>query len=309
MNTPLKTTLEIARLQHSERILSKTQQDAMLLAAPGLSECWQAHAKRQTVLIPAAGVLAAVADGVSLSPQAAFASRSFLQQLNTQFDSGSGAPSSAIPSALPQLVRHSHRLWQKQCLRPDTRGASSTLAALLIRGQQVSVVNVGDSRVWRLRHVDGALQCQQLSHDHTLWQQMLDAGEVAHTGEQPASFYQDLTQCLTLGDAHDDVCADDALDSSEDFVNSDEDTDSPVVPEQDWLHSWQGAALPGDIWLLATDGLHGCITGFELQNYWQAEKTITENLNHLYAAWSASGGGDDISLMAMRFICPVMKNL
>ena len=34
MNTPLKTTLEIARLQHSERILSKTQQDAMLLAAP-----------------------------------------------------------------------------------------------------------------------------------------------------------------------------------------------------------------------------------------------------------------------------------
>ncbi|MBP6600106.1 MAG: hypothetical protein KA216_11770, partial [Giesbergeria sp.] len=85
MHTPPKTTLEIARLQHSERILSKTQQDAMLLAAPGLSECWQAHAKRQTVLIPAAGVLAAVADGVSLSPQAAFASRSFLQQLNTQF--------------------------------------------------------------------------------------------------------------------------------------------------------------------------------------------------------------------------------
>ncbi len=305
MNTPLKRTLEIARLQHSERILSKSQQDAMLLTSPGLSECWQTHAKRQTVSLPASCVLAALADGVSLSPQAAFASRSFLQQLQGQFDGGNGS----FASALPQLVRQTHRLWQSQCLRRDTRGASCTLAALLIRDQQVSVVNVGDSRVWRLRHVDGALQCQQLSRDHTLWQQMLDAGEVADTGEQPASFYQDLTQCLTLGDAHDDVCADEALDSSEDFVNSDEDTDSPVVPEQDWLHSWQGAALPGDIWLLATDGLHGCITGFELQNYWQAEKTITENLNHLYAAWSASGGGDDISLMAMRFICPIMKNL
>lgn len=294
----MPTHLEIALLQHSERILSKTQQDALLLAAPGWSACWQAHAKRQTVLMPAAGVLAAVADGVSLSPQAAFASRSFLQQLNTQFDSGSGAH----PSALPQLVRHTHRLWQNQCLRPDTRGASCTLAALLIRGQQVSVVNIGDSRVWRLRQVDGALQCQQLSHDHTLWQQMLDAGEVAHTGEQPASFYQDLTQCLTLGDARDDVCAGDAVDDSEDFADS----DSSAVLEQDWLHSWQGTAAAGDIWLLATDGLHGCITGFELQNYWQAEKTITENLNHLYAAWSASGGGDDISLMALRFICPVM---
>ena len=301
MNTPLKTTLEIARLQHSERILSKTQQDAMLLAAPGWSECWQAHAKRQTVLIPAAGVLAAVADGVSLSPQAAFASRSFLQQLQGQFDGGNGS----FASALPQLVRQTHRLWQSQCLRRDTRGASCTLAALLIRDQQVSVVNVGDSRVWRLRHVDGALQCQQLSHDHTLWQQMLDAGEVAHTGEQPASFYQDLTQCLTLGDAHDDVCADDAVDGSEDFPDSDSDSDNDndtsVVPEEDWLHSWQGTALPGDIWLLATDGLHGCITGFELQNYWQPEKTITDNLNHLYAAWSASGGGDDISLMAMQW--------
>lgn len=225
MNTPLPGPLEIARLQHSERILSKTQQDAMLLAAPGWSECWQAHARRQTVSLPAACVLAAVADGVSLSPQAAFASRSFLQQLSTQFDSGSGASFNAIPSALPQLVHHTHRLWQKQCLRPDTRGASSTLAALLIWGQQVSVVNVGDSRVWRLRQVDDALQCQQLSCDHTLWQQMLDAGEVADTGEQPASFYQDLTQCLTLGDAHDDVCAQGAVDGSEDFADSDSDSD------------------------------------------------------------------------------------
>ena len=96
--------LETALLQHSERILSKTQQDTLLLACPGHSECWQAHARRKSLALDAGLVLAAVADGVSLSPQSAFASRSFLQALHAQADLGGEAAHSSL--ALAHLVRH-----------------------------------------------------------------------------------------------------------------------------------------------------------------------------------------------------------
>ena len=302
--------LETALLQHGERILSRTQQDTLLLAGPEHSECWQAHARRKSLSLDAGLVLAAVADGVSLSPQSAFASRSFLQALHAQADlGGETAPSSL---ALPHLVRHTHRLWQQQCLRPGTRGASTTLAALLVQQRCLSVVNVGDSRVWRLRTVGGALQCLQLSHDHTLWQQMLDAGEVeAGAGEEPASFYQDLTHCLTLGDLCDGAAHEDSAGVEAEFsdsergggMNSDSDseTGSAVGQERDWLHVWQGELVPGDAFLLATDGLHGCVPGFALQDHWQTDQPLLENLNCLYAAWNGSGGGDDISLVALRF--------
>ena len=298
--------LETALLQHGERILSRTQQDTLLLAGPEHSECWQAHARRKSLSLDAGLVLAAVADGVSLSPQSAFASRSFLQALHAQADlGGETAPSSL---ALPHLVRHTHRLWQQQCLRPGTRGASTTLAALLVQQRCLSVLNVGDSRVWRLRAVGGALQCLQLSYDHTLWQQMLDAGEVeAGAGEEPASFYQDLTHCLTLGDLRDGEVHEDSAGVEAEFSDSEmggdsgSETGSAVVQDRDWLHVWQGELVPGDAFLLATDGLHGCVPGFALLDHWRAKQPLLENLKRLYAAWNASGGGDDISLVALHF--------
>ena len=83
--------------------------------------------------------------------------------------------------------------------------------------------------------------------------------------------------------------------------DSDSETGSAVGQERDWLHVWQGELVPGDAFLLATDGLHGCVPGFALQDHWQTDQPLLENLNCLYAAWNGSGGGDDISLVALRF--------
>ena len=181
--------LETALLQHGERILSRTQQDTLLLAGPEHSECWQAHARRKSLSLDAGLVLAAVADGVSLSPQSAFASRSFLQALHAQADLGNSAGVEA---------------------------------------------DFSDSEMGG------------------------DSGSNSETG-------------------------------------------SAAVQDRDWLHVWQGELVPGDAFLLATDGLHGCVPGFALQDHWQADQPLLENLNCLYAAWNGSGGGDDISLVALRF--------
>ena len=57
----------------------------------------------------------------------------------------------------------------------DFSGMGTTLAAVLIKGTSVYVVNVGDSRVYAVNS-DGI---QQLTRDHSLVQMMVERGELA----------------------------------------------------------------------------------------------------------------------------------
>ena len=56
----------------------------------------------------------------------------------------------------------------------DFEGMGTTLAAVLIRGQEVTVVNVGDSRVYAVDPED----ITQITRDHSLVQMMVDRGEL-----------------------------------------------------------------------------------------------------------------------------------
>ena len=204
------------------------------------------------------------------SPCADLASRSFLQVLHPAQIT---APLQA--RQLQGLVRQARQDWLSRYL-PPTRGAACTLASLVYADGQVCAVNSGDARIWRLRpQADGSVQWLQLSRDHTVWQQMLDDGEVLEeeVGEY-AAIYQGLMHCLILGD--------DALD----------DDDAP----QDWLHIWHGQAQPGDCYLLATDGLHGCLSDGQLQALWQAAASPPDALQALHAAYRRTGAQDDVSL-------------
>ena len=226
-----------------------------------------------------------VADGVSTSPRAALASSSFLSLLHQLDTGGSGLSEQVHESTeLPALVHAAYQRWQMQYLRRSTRGASTTLASLQIRGNTVCVVNCGDSRVWRIRKGgDGTSQIEQLSRDHTLWQEMLDSGEV-DSHQCGASVYQALTHCLTLGDG-------------DDLLEPDEE-DAPAS-SQFSLRVWRGTIRAGDIYLLATDGLHGMSEDFDLGRQWQSSKTLEGNLEGLLRAWRAHEGNDDISVIAI----------
>lgn len=57
---------------------------------------------------------------------------------------------------------------------PEFDGMGTTLVAVLIRGREISVVNVGDSRAYRI-NADGI---QQLTKDHSIVQMMVDRGEL-----------------------------------------------------------------------------------------------------------------------------------
>ena len=251
------------------------QQDALALHTLGQQHIHQQPQGQWDCPAPGGFAWLSVTDGVATSPCADLASRSFLQVLHAT------QPGAAPPQArqLPALVRRARQDWRARYLKPRTQGAACTLASLLLADGQVCAVNSGDARIWRLRRqADGSTAWLQVSRDHTAWQQMLDDGEAQpEQAEEYASIYQGLLHCLALDNEDDGWCGEDE-------------------PAEDWLHIWHGQAQPGDCYLLATDGLHGCLSDGQLQALWQAAASPPDALQALHAAYRRTGAQDDVSL-------------
>lgn len=274
--------------QHSPDGKRLHMKDALALQWAGQRQVWQrANASLPAQPVPGDALWLSVADGVSASPHAALASRSFLQTLH-----GQAWPRLPAPAALPALVREARAQWQSRHLRPHTQGASTTLASVLLAQGKVCAVNCGDSRIWRLRPLPaGGMAWQPISRDQTVWQHMLDEGEV--TPEQRdtyASIYQGLLHCLTLGEW---------LDDSDDGLDDGGEADGPAADE--WLHIWHGELHAGDALLLATDGLHETLGDAFLQCLWDSQADLTANVQALREAYLAAGAPDDCSVVAVAY--------
>lgn len=258
------------------------QQDALALQTLSGHNIAQTHLGYWTCAAPGGFAWLSVADGVASSPCADLASRSFLQVLHRT------SPATPLLQArqLPSLVRQALLEWRARYLRPRTRGAACTLASLLVADGQVCAANSGDARIWRLRTLpDGGWQWLQLSRDHTAWQQMLDEGEVyAEQAGEAASIYHGLLHCLVLD-----------TDGGPATENSDEE----AAPD-DWLHVWHGQLKPGDIYLLATDGLHGALSDAHIQALWQRASSPQDGLHALCEAYRLTGAEDDVSAILLQ---------
>ena len=74
----------------------------------------------------------------------------------------------------------------------ELRGMGTTLTALLIRGDRVALLHVGDSRCYRLR----GNTFEQLTHDHTVLQELLDSGTISMSEAADHPQRSMLTQVL-----------------------------------------------------------------------------------------------------------------
>jgi serine/threonine protein phosphatase PrpC len=112
----------------------------------------------------------------------------------------------------------------------EKRGMGTTLTALLIRGNRIALLHVGDSRCYRLR----GNTLEQLSNDHTVIQELLDQGAIsqAEAAEHPQRSM--LTQALR--------------------------GDGDVTPVLQMFE-----VKKGDRYLLCSDGLSGVLTDKEIK--------------------------------------------
>ncbi|GAA4429577.1 protein phosphatase 2C domain-containing protein [Georgenia halophila] len=117
---------------------------------------------------------------------------------------------------------------------PDLAGLGTTCIAILRAGNKLAMVHIGDSRAYLLR--DGDLT--QVTEDHTFVQYLVSTGRL--TAEEAERHPQRNVILRALGDNEGDVQLDESL----------------------------REAVPGDRWLLASDGLFGFVS----------HETITETL-------------------------------
>lgn len=154
--------------------------------------------------------------------------------------------------------------------QPAYHGMGTTLALALFRDDTVTIAHVGDSRVYRMRDD----QLQQLTTDHSLLQELIDGGFMAPEEAQEAVGKNIITRALGI---------------------------EPVVAVDSRSH----ALLPGDLFLLCSDGLTDMVNDDVIA---QILKDNVDNIDagaeRLVAEANANGGNDNISVILVRVQAP-----
>jgi PPM family protein phosphatase len=148
-----------------------TNQDAVLISSP----------------------LFAVADGLGTSPAGETASRLALDTLKARF---TRPPTAA---GLAEAVRAaSQAIWDKASSDPSLEGMASTLTAVAVLDDgehaPLAVASVGDSRAYLF----SGGQLHQLTHDQTVVQALMDAGELTRDDARTHPSRSLLTRALGI---------------------------------------------------------------------------------------------------------------
>ena len=144
-------------------------------------------------------------------------------------------------------------------------GMGTTLVALATREERVWVLNVGDSRCYRLRK--GKLE--QLSRDHSLVEEQVRLGRMTPREALHSPLKNVITRALG--------------------------TQSHVTPDV-----FEFEAEPGDIFLLCSDGLTRELSDSVIQDLLSKDLPLETQSTQLVEAAKKAGGHDNITCLLVR---------
>lgn len=140
----------------------------------------------------------------------------------------------------------------------------STVVVLVVHDGHCALVWAGDSRAYRLRR--GRLEL--MTHDHRLVQELLDSGQITPEEAARHPMANVITRAVGVGDALE-------------------------------LDSRYEALEPGDLFLLASDGLTGAVADFEIADI-IATGTLEEAADGLLALSLSRGANDNVTFVLAR---------
>lgn len=177
------------------------------------------------------------------------------------------APRRPDPKALARAVRAANREVIRAAREGiGKQGMGTTLTAAIVEGTRIAIAHVGDSRAYLLR--DGTIR--QLTEDHSMVADMVRRGTIT----EEESRYHPNRSVITraLG------------------------TDPNMVAD-----TYEVEAEPGDILLLASDGLTGMVEDPDIAAIVaRTEDDLTQAARSLADAANAAGGHDNISAVLVR---------
>ncbi len=174
------------------------------------------------------------------------------------------APEAAqrIGAALQHANRSIH---DRTITEIDKQGMGTTASVLLVSGARYLIGQVGDSRVYLLR--DGAFV--QITKDHSYVQEQVDLGNLTPEQARYHPYSNVITRCVGA---------------------------SPDV-EPDL---YTGDVRPGDVFLVASDGLTGMVDDRRLQQLLMARTVPERKVQALIAEANGRGGLDNITAIVVQ---------
>ncbi len=145
-------------------------------------------------------------------------------------------------------------------------GMGSTVTGLAIHEYTASMINVGDSRLYLVR--DGLME--QISRDHTLAEDQVERGIMTRGEVRNSQLRHILSSVIGV--------------------------DGRIRVHMDEL-----AVLPGDIFLLCTDGLTAVVEDEEVLEHLTREPVGLETLERMIELANARGGPDNTTLALAVF--------
>ena len=169
-------------------------------------------------------------------------------------------------AARRSVVKANETIFSVSTSEPQYRGMGTTLVMAIFYDNQITIAHVGDSRMYRFR--DGCLQ--QVTVDHTLLQELVDRG--FYTQEEANSSLNKNLVTRALG-----IEGSIAVDIKEDL------------------------AMPGDIYLLCSDGLTDMVDDQEIHATVTAFKDNLDQLaDRLITIANENGGRDNVSVLLAK---------
>jgi serine/threonine protein phosphatase PrpC len=158
-------------------------------------------------------------------------------------------------------------IYHKGQTEPEKRGMGTTTSALLIAGDRGFIAHVGDSRIYMIR----GGQVVQLTEDHSLVNELIRRGRITREGLD-GSPYKAYKNAVTRAVGVYETVQGDTIDFE---------------------------ILPGDQFLLCSDGLHAYLDDERILDLLKGED-ITELPRKLVDHANTSGGHDNITAVIVR---------
>lgn len=213
----------------------------------------------------ARGWLFALADGVGGQDMGEVASRLAVETLQSSFRD---FRSNETPTGCLQRLVQAANLKVLETAAAATPGGcsmSTTLVACMLRYDRVTIAHVGDSRCYLIRRG----QAIQITRDHTLVGEQVRLGLLSEADAAESEKRHLLSRSLG--------------------------SNMVVIPE---INEHQ--LLPGDVLMLSSDGLHGCLSSHEIAVLIGQFQYLDDAAQALISTACENDGSDNISVQLIR---------
>jgi protein phosphatase len=187
---------------------------------------------------------------------------------------GPAASVREIRKAMDRCVQHANQaILSTARADPDCAGMGTTLVVAVFHEQRLVLGHIGDSRAYRLREE----QLQQITRDHSLLQEQLDAGLITPAQAAVSTQRNLVTRALGIESGVE-------LDLNEFAVEA------------------------GDLYLLCSDGLSDMMSDSEIGEVLRSTGSLEQRARRLIDRANANGGRDNITvLLAHAMSAPAIR--